>query len=230
MEYQFRVLESWPGERTRTRLRSSFRTAWQKTLDLLERELKFLSARQVVIQADCDASEIRLDGMIGFRVLGGWRRHALTLQTWLQIERLSHSMPVVNGRLIPDREFLTRVAGVLALAWRRPVSATIAYQVWHVAWRWMDVQRERAEQAADVAYWYGIDPFGLTLEQHAGLHANLPRVQAQARLAAGQFDPCDYEAMYHLTLLATGDEQAALAARARGIRAMMDRGMRGGGR
>jgi len=64
MEYQFRALEHWPGQKTRSRKMSRFRTNWASTIDLLERELKFLRARNVVIQADVDASEIRLDGML----------------------------------------------------------------------------------------------------------------------------------------------------------------------
>lgn len=64
MDYQFRPLESWPGERTRSRKRSAFRTGWTKTLELLERELKLLGARQIVIQADCADTEIRNDGML----------------------------------------------------------------------------------------------------------------------------------------------------------------------
>lgn len=64
MEYQFRPLEIWPSERTRNRQPSKFRTPWSRTIELLERELRHLRARQIVIQADCDTSEIRLDGML----------------------------------------------------------------------------------------------------------------------------------------------------------------------
>jgi hypothetical protein len=64
MEYQFRPLEAWPGERTRVRKRAQFRAKFSDTVDRLERELHKLGARNVVIQADCDPSEIRLDGML----------------------------------------------------------------------------------------------------------------------------------------------------------------------
>lgn len=62
--YQFRPIEQWPGKRTLSPSPSSFKASFTKTLDLLERELSFLNARNIVIQADCDPSEIRLDGML----------------------------------------------------------------------------------------------------------------------------------------------------------------------
>ena len=64
MEYQFRPIEQWPGERTRHPKRSRFRTLWSETLQLLERELRQLSARRIVIQADVDEGDVRLDGML----------------------------------------------------------------------------------------------------------------------------------------------------------------------
>lgn len=59
----FRPLEQWTGPKTTNRKRSPFRASYKSTCDLLDRELLHLSARNVVIQADCDASKIRLDGM-----------------------------------------------------------------------------------------------------------------------------------------------------------------------
>jgi hypothetical protein len=64
LDYQFRPIVQWPGEKTRNRRRSQFNTLYSKTLQLLERELEFLRAKQVVIQADCEASEIRRDGQL----------------------------------------------------------------------------------------------------------------------------------------------------------------------
>lgn len=64
MEYRFVPLESWPGDRTRNRKRSPFKSRWSRTVDDLDRELRHLSARNVVIQADCERSEIRLDGFL----------------------------------------------------------------------------------------------------------------------------------------------------------------------
>jgi hypothetical protein len=58
----FRPLESFPGKRPHPK-RSPFRTTYGKTLDLLDRELLFLQARDVVIQLDCSERDIRNDGM-----------------------------------------------------------------------------------------------------------------------------------------------------------------------
>jgi len=65
IEYEFRPLEGgWPGERTRNRQRARFNAKFNRTLDDLQRELAQLQARQVVIQIDANASEIRRDGML----------------------------------------------------------------------------------------------------------------------------------------------------------------------
>jgi hypothetical protein len=64
MHYQFRPIEQWPGPRTRDRQRSRFKASYQDTLRLLERELVHLQATNIVVQADCDESMIRRDGML----------------------------------------------------------------------------------------------------------------------------------------------------------------------
>ena len=64
MDFRFVALEQWPGERTRFAGASSFRADHSQTLRLLDRELSYLRARNVVIQADCDRSQIRMDGML----------------------------------------------------------------------------------------------------------------------------------------------------------------------
>lgn len=62
--FTFRSIEAWPGERTRNRQGSRFKANYSRTLQLLERELAHLRARNVVIEADADPSEIRLDGQL----------------------------------------------------------------------------------------------------------------------------------------------------------------------
>jgi hypothetical protein len=64
MQYQFRPIDQWPGERTKSRKASQFRVSFSQTIDLLERELGKLAARNIVIQADVEPGEIRLDGML----------------------------------------------------------------------------------------------------------------------------------------------------------------------
>lgn len=62
MEYRFRPLVSWPGPETRNRGPARFRSGYADTLELLERELEHLRARDVVLEVDLQPSDIRLDG------------------------------------------------------------------------------------------------------------------------------------------------------------------------
>lgn len=60
----FRSLGQWPRPSTLVRRgRFTFRAGWSDTLELLDRELRYLKAESVVIQADFAESDIRLDGM-----------------------------------------------------------------------------------------------------------------------------------------------------------------------
>lgn len=65
MEITFRPLGAWPGKETpqRERKNGRFEATYSETLILLDRELKFLSAKQVVIQLALRECDIRLDGM-----------------------------------------------------------------------------------------------------------------------------------------------------------------------
>lgn len=64
MNYIFESLETWPGERTKLPKQAPFRAGWDLTLKLLSKELGMLGARHIVIQADCDDTQIRRDGML----------------------------------------------------------------------------------------------------------------------------------------------------------------------
>lgn len=66
LEYTFRPLSQWPQEATPShrRKRAPFRAGYVSTLDLLERELIHLRAKDVVFEADCPSSEIRNDGRL----------------------------------------------------------------------------------------------------------------------------------------------------------------------
>jgi hypothetical protein len=64
MDVRFRPLV-WTGPVTppdKRRSRHSFKASWPNTLDLLQRELEQLEARDVVIEADFQESDIRIDG------------------------------------------------------------------------------------------------------------------------------------------------------------------------
>ncbi len=65
IEITFRPLQKWPGTATPgyKRERSRFSAKYRDTLALLDRELRHLKAKSVVIQLDCDEREIRKDGL-----------------------------------------------------------------------------------------------------------------------------------------------------------------------
>ncbi len=63
-ELQFRSLDHWPRTPTRERTRARFSDDYGKTLALLDRELRQLKARDVVVLADCAASDLRRDGSL----------------------------------------------------------------------------------------------------------------------------------------------------------------------
>lgn len=64
IEAEFRPIESWPGERTPPSKRQPipFKASYHQTLDLLERELAHLKARDIVIELAVGFHEIRNDG------------------------------------------------------------------------------------------------------------------------------------------------------------------------
>ena len=62
MEFSFRPIATWPREWTKKRRRAPFRAGYNHTLQLLDRELLHLGARNVVFQIALTADEIRLDG------------------------------------------------------------------------------------------------------------------------------------------------------------------------
>jgi hypothetical protein len=64
LQYRFVPLEHWPGPRTTRPEPAKFSAPWSKTLDLLERELRHLQAREIVLQADVQRGQIRNDGML----------------------------------------------------------------------------------------------------------------------------------------------------------------------
>lgn len=57
-------IQVWPVEPTKRRQPSRFDTPWRKTTVLLERELRFLSGKNILLQMAVEDHEIRLDGWI----------------------------------------------------------------------------------------------------------------------------------------------------------------------
>jgi hypothetical protein len=58
----FRPLERWDRKIDAARPHSPFRAPYQDTIDLLEREVQMLGARQVVVELAINESDLRLDG------------------------------------------------------------------------------------------------------------------------------------------------------------------------
>ena len=56
-------LESWPRPFTKFRRRAAFKATYSKTIDLLERELAKIGARNVVLSIAYRAGDLRLDGI-----------------------------------------------------------------------------------------------------------------------------------------------------------------------
>ena len=58
----FRPMDRWPGALTRSRRGSPFYAKWGDTLELLNRELRALGAKNVFVQVALDPSDFRNDG------------------------------------------------------------------------------------------------------------------------------------------------------------------------
>lgn len=62
MNLAFRPIQSWPGALTKIRRRAQFKAGYTATLGLLDRELQYLAAKDVVLQVALRDEDIRLDG------------------------------------------------------------------------------------------------------------------------------------------------------------------------
>lgn len=65
--YVVRPAGVWLEEQTpahKRRSRYTFKASWTDTIDLLEREVRHLKARDVVLQVDVQEKDIRIDGML----------------------------------------------------------------------------------------------------------------------------------------------------------------------
>lgn len=59
---RFRPIDVWPGAPTKTRQRAAFSAPWSGRVELLNRELRHLGAKNVILQVDIPESMLRLDG------------------------------------------------------------------------------------------------------------------------------------------------------------------------
>ncbi len=64
MDVRFRPISTWPGERTEQRKHAPFRATLTRTLQDVDYELCQLDAESIVLEADCEEKDIRMDGWI----------------------------------------------------------------------------------------------------------------------------------------------------------------------
>lgn len=64
MQMTFRPITTWPGKPTSFSRASNFKSSYAQTLDLLDRELRHLGAKNVVLQGFFSESDVRLDGQL----------------------------------------------------------------------------------------------------------------------------------------------------------------------
>ncbi|MBW3630660.1 MAG: molecular chaperone DnaJ, partial [Gemmatimonadetes bacterium] len=62
MNINYRPIDRWPGEQTRDRKASPFQASFPATLDLLDRELDYLGAKDVVFQVALREEDFKRDG------------------------------------------------------------------------------------------------------------------------------------------------------------------------
>lgn len=128
----------------------------------------------------------------------------------------------------PTVELLQFVSAWVKQRFGLVISASAAWQLWWAICEVLERQRKACEELADIGAWMNIDASKLSEEKLIGLRANLPRVRAQQALQQGQYDPSDYEAVYKLVKLATGDEVQAREARMRSMERYVDGKCNGG--
>lgn len=133
-----------------------------------------------------------------------------------------HCLNLTENTVSPTTEFLIGASKELSLRLQADVTPTAAYLCWRLVFDLLDRIRQKHTSLADIAFWYGIDPFKLTETRQLALIANLPRVQAQDTLHAGRYDSTDYRGVFSLVLLATNDIKQAEAAQAAALERYVD--------
>ena len=114
----------------------------------------------------------------------------------------------------PTRTLLEAVSEWVELRTKKPCSLTAAWCYWWAVSEIIERLRRKYEKAAEIGHWLNIDATEINSARRLALWQNIPRIKAQQRIANGQFDGTDYQGVYHLVLLATGDEAQARKAQA----------------
>lgn len=152
-------------------------------------------------------------------------RGNIDVERYDEINRLERKscLAEVDGHRVPNVEFIESLATLLSQWWKTRIDASQAWQVWIALDEIYTAIGKQNRIAAEIGYWYGIDPFRLNSDQIYGLHANLNRLQAQQRLKDGNYDPYDFEAVYDLTMVAFDDDSIAIKARSESMKLLVKR-------
>lgn len=122
----------------------------------------------------------------------------------------------------PTTELLQIVAAWASQRFSVKLTLTAAWQIWWAICETIDRSRKSHQRVAEVGAWLHVDATQMHDDQLFGLLANIPRIKAQHQLQAGQFDAMDYEGIYGLVMLATGDEKQAREARYQALERYVD--------
>lgn len=129
------------------------------------------------------------------------------------LERCELSAGISAKSTSPTVELLELVSTWASKRFSVQFTVTAAWQLWWAICESIESTRKSNTRIADVGAWLHIDATRLTDDELFGLSVNLPRIKAQHQLQSGQFDPLKFDAIYELTLLATGNESEAREAR-----------------
>ncbi|MEL7263553.1 MAG: hypothetical protein AAFN70_14665 [Planctomycetota bacterium] len=120
-----------------------------------------------------------------------------------------HRLDRINRALVPTIDFLRDLAAAFGVA-----TATEAWQLWILTNRYLSSLQDQRDINAELSFWYGFDVSQVPSDRRDELYANLSIVQAQERIHRGDIPRDNPSAIFDLVMLATGDETAALKARA----------------
>lgn len=138
-----------------------------------------------------------------------------------KITKFASNLPVRNANMRPTMPFLKQVAELLESKGLK-CDTTAAWQFWQLITEAIDAYSQAMEIESEIAWAYHIDPTQLPEETKLGLESNIVRNRAKQRLATGDYSPTDYEGVYHLALLATGDDDYAQTLKTEAFKRFVD--------
>ena len=139
-----------------------------------------------------------------------------------EMDKLSADLPRYNNRIVPTIEFLQEVVKWMKKQGLSDATPTAAWHLWKVVQETSSRARVSEEPSAEVAYWYGIDPYTISESTQLGLLENLPKMIAQERIYNGNYSPSDPRGVYALFMAAFDDENVARKAQLDAAKALVD--------